>query len=192
MAIYKQSIDFLPKLSVREIKEAEKVSKASIYAAVLPLLASLIWVIAMFINSQYKADVADLDATIAQKEAEIATYNELRQTHTELVLKVDALTDVVSKDFYPQKFFDDITKTIKATNDAKAEIYAYAREEDGTFTIQGKANSYLDLAKIMVVFRAKAEFEQVEIDSIYYDRLTDSVNFEISFIYSDLTGEPEV
>lgn len=189
MAIYKQSIDFLPKLSVEEVKEAEKVSKASVYAAILPLLASLIWVIAVFINSQYKTEVARLDQTIGKKEAEIQIYKSVREQQTELVLKVDAITEVIAKDFYPQKFFEDITKTIKSTNDAQAEIYAYGREVDGTFSIEGKADSYLDLAKIIVVFRAKQEFSNVEINAIYYDREVNDVNFKITFIYSELSEE---
>lgn len=185
MAIYKQSVDFLPKLTHEEEEEKFKVSKASLYAAVLPLFVSIIWVIAVFINSFYKNEVIDTDAIILQKEREISSFDDVRSKHTELVLKVDVLKDLVQKNFYPQRFFDYISRTISSTGDAQAEIYAYGREDDGTFNIQGKANSYLDLAKIMVVFNAKEEFSNVEIKSIRYDKEVDNVNFEINFIYTE-------
>lgn len=185
MAIYKQSVDFLPKLTREEEEEKFKVSKASLYAAVLPLFASIIWVIAVFINSFYKNEVKGVDAIILQKEREIASFDDVRSKHTELVLKVDILKDLVQKNFYPQRFFDYVSKTIKSTGDAHAEIYAYDREDDGTFNIQGKANSYLDLAKIMVVFNAQEEFSNVEIKSIRYDKEVDNVNFEINFVYTE-------
>lgn len=186
MAFYKQSVDFLPKLSAEELEETKKVSRASIYAAILPLLASIIWVIAVFINSQYKNEVIALDRSIAEKEQQISTYDDIRLTQTELVLKVEALSDVIGKNFSPKQFFNDISKTIRETGDAQTEIFAYSRTDDGTFSIEGSANSYLDLAKIMVVFRGKDQFDEVEIDSIQYDKKSDNVNFEVSFIYAVL------
>jgi hypothetical protein len=189
MTVYKRSIDFLPQLSKGEKEERFKVSKAGLYAAVLPLLASLIWVISMFINSYYKSELDDVNSVIAQKEGEIENYSSLVESYSELVLKVEALSDVVDKDFYPQKFFDDVARTISSTNDAQAEIYAYGRDEEGVFTISGKANSYLDLAKIMVVFDSKEEFLDVGIKSIRYDEENSNVNFEISFIYAEETEE---
>ena len=186
MAIYKQSIDLLPRLSEEEIVEKAKLSRTGLYAAVLPLLASLIWVIATSISGYYRNEVRKLDDTITQKESEITSYESIRQKQTELVLKVEALEDLVTKDFCPQKFFNDVSQTIRSTGDAQAEIYAYTRDDDGTFGIQGKANSYLDLAKIMVVFNNKDEFENVGIESIRYDKEVDNVNFEISFEYAEL------
>jgi hypothetical protein len=185
MAIYKQSIDFIPRLSKDEVKEKYKVSKAGVYSAVLPLLTSIIWVIAMLINSYYKNEVASIDNTIASKNSEIGGYSDVRGEYTELVLKVDALSDLVVKDFYPQQFFNNVSTTIRSTNDAQAEIYSYGRDDDGTFNISGKANSYLDLAKIMVAFNSREEFSGVDIKSIRYDREMDNVNFEINFTYAE-------
>jgi hypothetical protein len=188
MAIYKQVIDFLPRPSKEEEIEHYNVSKASLYAAVLPLLVSVIWVFASLVSLYFKDEVLSYDKTIQEKENLIASYNEVTNKHTELTLKVDALKDLIQKDFYPQKFFEDITTTIKSTGDAQAEVYAYGRRETGEFSISGKADSYIDLAKIMVVFTQKKEFQNVVIDSIRYDEATDNVNFEISFKYS----EPEL
>ncbi|MDD3647601.1 MAG: hypothetical protein PHS44_03840 [Candidatus Dojkabacteria bacterium] len=191
MAIYKQTVDFLPKESEEESREKYNLSKTALYAAILPLLASFIWVIAMLISVYYKREVSGYDQIIADKNAQIATYDSVRQKQTELVLKVDALAEVVTKDFNPQEFFDIVDKTIKETGDAKAGIYAYQREEDGLFVIQGKANSYLDLAKIMVVFNRKESFSQVQIKSIYYDKETDTVNFQVGFYYADTLSSDE-
>ncbi|MFC1780093.1 hypothetical protein ACFLY9_00140 [Patescibacteria group bacterium] len=185
MAIYKQSIDFTPRLSKGEVKEKYKVSKAGVYSAILPLLTSIIWVIAMLINSYYKNEVRSIESTILSKNSEIESYSSVRSEYTELVLKVDALSDLVVKDFYPQRFFNNVTSTIRSTNDAQAEIYSYGRDDDGTFNISGRANSYLDLAKIMVAFNSKEEFSGVEVKSIRYDRELDNVNFEINFIYAE-------
>lgn len=192
MALYKQSIDFLPKLSEEEKREATKVSRAGVYAAILPLLASIIWVLAMFIGGMYRQDVAELDATISQKNLEIGTYNDTRQVQTELILKVDALSEFVEKNFSPRRFFNEVTKTINSAGDAEAEIYAYNRDEDGVFSIEGRANSYLDLAKIVVVFRNTVEFDEVLIDEIYYNDEADYVNFKISFVYAESTEEAEI
>lgn len=62
-------------------------------------------------------------------------------------------------------------------------------KEDGVFTIQGKADSYRDLARIMVAFDQKEGFENVKIESIYYDREGNFVNFKISFFYAEETEE---
>lgn len=185
MPLYKQSIDFLPKLTQEEEEEQYKISKTGIYAAMLPLLVAFIWLIAMVTSSVFKGEVGKAENTIAQKETEIAKYDDVRSKQTALVLKVQALSELVAKDFYPQEFFDKVAETINSTGDAQAEVYAYGREEDGTFNIQGKANSYLDLAKIMVVFNLGEDFSSVVIDSIHYDRDKDNVNFEISFLYSE-------
>ncbi len=185
MAIYKQSVDFLPQLSKKEKEEKYKVSKAGIYASLLPLMASIIWVIAVFINSFYEGEVRGVEETIVQKQNEIKSYDEIRNKHAELVLKIDILKDLIQKNFYPQQFFNYVSSTIRSTGDAHAEIYAYGREEDGTFNIKGKATSYLDLAKIMVVFNQEEEFSNVEIESIRYDDEEDNVNFEINFIYTE-------
>lgn len=187
MALYKKSIDFLPKLTEEEVEEQYKISKTGVYAALLPLLASAIWVVSMLISSYFKGEIRQAEAVISEKENIIASYNDVRRKQTELVLKVDALEDIVQKDFYPQKFFEEVSATISKTGDAQAEVYAYGREDDGTFSIQGKANSYLDLAKIMVVFNAHEDFSSVMVDSIHYDRETDIVNFQISFRYSEAT-----
>ncbi|MBU0976777.1 MAG: hypothetical protein ABIE03_03205 [Patescibacteria group bacterium] len=192
MAIYKQSVDFLPKQTEEEVSEKYNLSKTALYAAVLPLLASFIWVIAMLISVYYKREVSSYNQIVADKNNEIATYDSVRRKQTELVLKVDALTDVVTRDFDPQEFFDIVDKTIKETGDAKAGIYAYQREEDGVFVVQGKANSYLDLAKIMVVFNRKEVFDQVQIKSIYYDKETDTVNFQVGFYYAETLGNEEI
>lgn len=185
MATFKQSVDFLPKLTKEEKKEQFNVSKAGLYASILPLLASLIWIIAVFGGVYFKEEVAKVDAMVVEKEREISTYSSARNKHTELVLKVDALKDLIQKDFYPQKFFTDVSQTIKSTGDAQAEIYAYGREAGSEFIIKGKANSYLDLAKIMVVFTQKEEFDNVVIESIRYNQETDNVNFEVSFNYAE-------
>jgi len=186
MSAYSQSVDFLPKLSKKQKEEQYNVSKAGLYASILPLLASLIWVLAVFGGSYYKEEVQKKDATIIEKEREISSYSSIRNKHSELVLKVDALKDIIEKDFYPQKFFNDVSQTIKSTGDAHADIYAYGREEGSEFIIKGKANSYLDLAKIMVVFTQKETFDNVVIESIRYNEKTDNVNFEVSFTYADV------
>ncbi|MBN2015752.1 hypothetical protein JW766_02875 [Candidatus Dojkabacteria bacterium] len=189
MPVYKHTIDFLPKPSTEEVEERFKVSKAGVYAAILPLLAALIWLAAVFINFYYRNEVKQVEAEILAKRVEVDSYLETRRKQTELVLKVDSLTDLVQKDFFPQKFFDDVSDTIKSTGDAQATIYAYGREEDGMFSIEGRANSYLDLAKIMVVFTGKREFENVIIKSIHYNPERNNVNFEIKFYYSGLLEE---
>jgi hypothetical protein len=186
MATYKQSINFLPTITKEQEKEEIKFSKTAIYAALLPFLASIIWVIAMLMNLYYKGEVGKVDTEITTKNKQIATYNDIRMKQTELVLKVDALKDLVTKNFYPQEFFDNINRTIKATGDAQAEVYSYGRTEDGTFNIKGRAHSYLDLAKIMVVFSAQKGFGNVEIKSISYSRESNNVNFEITFNYVEL------
>jgi len=185
MALYKRTIDFLPVASDEELQEKQKVSKTGIYAAFLPVLAAFMWIIAILVGSNYVRELRSLDDTIVSKDAEISSYDSVRQKQTELILKVESLTEVVEKDFYPQKFFDDVENTIKTTGDAQAAVYSYVREGDGTFHIQGKANSYLDLAKIMVVFHLQKEFRDVQIESIHYDRVLDDVNFEVKFLYTD-------
>lgn len=185
MALYKQSIDLLPKQTEEEIKEEFKLSKAGIYAAILPMFASLIWVIAVLINAQYKNISREVDSEITEKEVEISTYDDIRKKQTELILKVNELKELTVKDFYPQKYFNYVSSTISSTGDAEAEIYSYGREESGKFVIEGKANSYLDLAKIMVVFVGKEEFSNVIIESIHYNSEYDNVNFKISFFYSE-------
>lgn len=192
MATFKKSVDFMPRLTKEEKEEKFKLSRAAIYAAVLPLLASFIWVIAMFINSYYAGQVKNTEATIQQRKDEIASYDNIRKKHTELVLKIENLQELVIRDFFPQKFFDVVSDTIRSTGDAQASIYAYGREESGTFNIKGKANSYLDLAKIMVVFNSKKEFYSVEIRSIHYDEEKDEVNFEIIFEYIEESPEEEM
>lgn len=186
MAVYKQSIDFSPKPTVEDSEEKYKVSKAGVYSAILPFFASLIWVVALLIGVYYKDKVKELDTVIAQKEQEIATYNPTREKHTELVLKVEALKDVVTKDFDPQRFFDTVESTIKKTGGAYAGVYAYERDESGKFVISGRAQSYLDLAKIMVAFNKHKGFNDVGIRSIYYDKKVNNVNFEVSFYYSEV------
>ncbi len=186
MITYKKTVDFLPKLSRQEEEEKYKVSKAGLYAAVLPLLASVIWIIAVLINFYYKGEIDNLEKTIRARNTEIQSYNNIRKKHSELVLKVESLKDIVHKDFYPQKFFDTIKETIQSAGGAQAEIYSYSRDEEGKFTIRGKANSYIDLAKIMVAFNTKKEFEGVDIRSIYYNKNENNVNFEIEFFYSEV------
>lgn len=184
MAVYKQAVDFLPQPTKEEIESQYKVSRIGVYSALLPLGAAFIWVIALVIGAYFKGETRKAEATIKQREDTITTYNDVRLKQTELVLKIDALKDIVLKDFYPQRFFNEVAKTIRSTGDAQAEVYAYSRKEDGTFSIQGKAHSYLDLAKIMVVFNSSEDFTNVVIDSISYDRESDNVNFKVSFLYS--------
>jgi hypothetical protein len=189
MPAFKRSVNFLPQVTEEEIEEKYNLTKTGLYAAVLPLLASFIWVIATLISGFYKAELKQREDTIEEKKLEIETYKPLRKKQSELIIKIEALSELVQKDFYPQKFFDDVTNTLQSTGDAQAEIYAYSRNDDGTFGIQGKANSYLDLSKIMVVFNNKDEFDEVVIKSIRYDKDFDNVNFEISFIYNENNNE---
>jgi hypothetical protein len=189
VALYKQSVDFLPKPSEEQLAQESQISKTGLYAAVLPLIAAVIWVIAMLGNLYYKNELSKRDDTIVSKQSQIAQFNDVRLKQTELVLKVDALKESIEKDFYPQKFFDDINANIKATGDAQATVYAYNRSTNGEFSIQGRANSYLDLAKIIVVFQKQAAFTSVDITSISFDRARNTVNFEISFNYTKETTD---
>jgi hypothetical protein len=186
MAVYKQGIDFLPQTSKEEKKEKQKVSKAAVYAAILPLLATIIWLLVLFVNSYYKGNAEKLDATIAEKEEEILGYGDVREDYVTLVAKVESLEEYIAKDFYPQDFFDNITRTLNSTTGAKTQIYSYGRDEDGVFSISGKAVSYLDLAKVMVAFTETTEFLNTEIKSIRYDEEADNVNFEITFEYQEV------
>jgi len=185
MAIYKRSVDFLPKASKEELEEQYKLSKTSIYAAILPLIASVIWVIAALINMNYKDRLTEAKGVVLGLEQEIESYNTTRKIQTEIVTKVEYIKETVYKDFYPQDFFDNVNNTIKSSGDAISDIYAYKRSEDGSFNIQGKARSFLDLAKIMVVFDQQENFDSVEVKSIYYDKEEDIVNFEINFTYQE-------
>lgn len=189
MAVYKQGIDFLPQASKEEKKEKQKVSKAAVYAAVLPLLATVIWLLVLFVNSYYKANAKKLDETISEKEEKIQTYDDVRNDYITLVAKVESLDDLIARDFYPQDFFDNITNTLSSTTGAKTQIYSYERDDEGVFSISGKAESYLDLAKVMVAFTGREEFLNTEIKSIRYDEEEDNVNFEIAFEYQEITGE---
>ena len=186
MALSKQTIDFLPKPTEEQLKEQFNLSKTTVYAAILPLLAAIIWVVASLIHISYKNQLKSVNTDISNIQAEIDSFSETRLVQSELVYKVNYLTDIIQMDFRPQEFFDNVKNTIKSTGDAQAEIYSYAREDDGKFVIQGKANSYLDLAKIIVVFKKDESFSDVRIKSIYFDLENDNVNFEITFYYFKL------
>jgi len=186
MAVYKKSVNLLPKLSEEDLIEKEKISQTALYAAILPLFAALVWVVALLVTGFYKNQEKNVDEIVSDRQEVIGSYDGLREKQTALVMKVEALTELVGKDFFPQKFFDLTLETINSTGDAQAELYAYTRADDGLFGLQGKANSYLDLAKIMVAFNSKPGFSEVNISSIHYDKEKDDVNFEIIFYYEDI------
>ncbi len=190
MAQIKRSIDFLPKPTKEQIREEVDKSKNGLYASLLPLAAAVVWVLTMLVNNYMKGKVLAVDQEIVNRKAEIETYQSLRSKQSELVLKVDALREFVTKDFYPQKFFDDVSQIIKQAQDI--EVYAYERDSDGTFKIQGRAASYIELAKVMWIFNSRETFTNVLIDSIRYDEDRDRINFEISFMYIDVETEEQI
>lgn len=183
--MYKQSINFLPKKSEEENIEEFKLSNATIYSAILPLLASVIWVIAMLINVLYKADLDNLKAETEKREKRKESLSFVIEKNNELAQKVNALKEIVRKDFFPEAFFSIVKSTIRSTGDAEADVLAYKRSSDGKFTIRGKAKSYIDLAKIINAFYYSKSFSSVEIKSIFFDKEAQNVNFEISFFYYD-------
>ena len=183
MATYKQGIDFLPKQSKAEVEEESRLSRTSIYAAVLPLLAAVIWVISGLINLSYKSELKTVKGKILGAEKTIETYNPLRELQTEVYKKVELLSTIIGRDFYPQELFNKVDDTIEETTGASSSIYGYKRDSEGMFTVSGRAQSYMDLAKIMVVFRQQEEFNGVRIKSIFYNIDEDYVNFEINFFY---------
>lgn len=190
--IYKRSISFLPTPTEEELEKEEKRGMTGVYAAFLPLIAAIFWIIVVFLNDGVYADQVNiLDGKIVEKENEIASYDYLERKHTELVLKTDALKDLIVKDFEPEEFFLDVKTSISATKGAQAEIYSYERDEEGRFTIQGKARSYLDLAKIVEVFNSEPKYVGVRVESIHYNEEEDNVNFELSFFYFNFDLEDE-
>ncbi len=80
MITYKKTVDFLPKLSRQEEEEKYKVSKAGLYAAVLPLLASVIWIIAVLINFYYKGEIDNLEKTIRARISNIIKLKKIIST----------------------------------------------------------------------------------------------------------------
>lgn len=184
-SIYRRSVNLIPKASVEEIKEKEHQSTAGLYAALLPMFGALIWLLLIFINNSYQNEINKLDTEISSLNTKIATYDPYVARHTELVRKTDALYELVRRDFEPGKFFFDVNDNLSSTKDAKAEIYSYERSEDGKFTIKGIASSYVDLAKIMVVFSNNTKFVNVLIKKISFDEVADVVNFEITFEYKE-------
>lgn len=187
--IYKRTISFLPTPTEEELQVEEKRGVTGVYAAFLPLLAAIFWIIVVFVNEGVYGDrLALLDADIKDKKAEITSYKYLEEKHTELVLKVEALKDLIIRDFEPEHFFRDIEKSLAATQGANSEIYSYSRDESGAFTIEGRAGSFLDLAKIVEVFNSETKYSSVQVKGIYYNEEEDNVNFELNFLYYDLEG----
>lgn len=185
MAVYRRSINLIPQKSEEEIKKEESRSTLGVYTALLPMFAALTWLILVYVNSVHQSEIDSLDQDITDRQQTIDSYATVRQEHTELVKKVEVITNVVQKDFEPNQFFRDLEDSIESTQDAQSGITSYERDGSGMFTINAKAGSYLDLAKIIVVFENHTVFANAVVDKISLDETDNTVNFELTFEYLD-------
>lgn len=143
------SFNLLPQKTKEQIVKEDKRDQTSLYTAIFPLLATLIWLSIVVYNGTFlQKQIADLQNSIAEKNDKIERqYLPLRIQHGELVIKTSALSTLIQKDIKPESLFI-LTEKIFPVTDPDIVIIGYGRYADGTFNITIGVPNFKKLAEV--------------------------------------------
>jgi hypothetical protein len=178
--------NLLPKKTKEVIIKEDKRDRASVYTAVLPLIAVLFWLGLVLFNGLVINKVKeDWNLAIADKQRKIdQDYLPVRVRHGELVVKTRSLAGLVQRDIQPESLFI-LTEKIFPNEDPNIRIVGYGRETDGKFTINIETSEYTKFAEITRRFSNFDAALNVNISSVSNDPKTGKISGTISF-YLDL------
>lgn len=143
------SFNLVPEKPKELIVKEEERDISSVYTAVLPLFAVLVWIGALLFNGLL------VEKTKATWQKSIDTKNARIQSeflpaiiqNGELVVKTKALAELIVKDIKPENLFR-ITEEIFPTKETGVEISGYGRDADGSFKINIITDTYEKLAEV--------------------------------------------
>lgn len=166
----RSNFNLLPQ-EVFKKRQQKKVSidNTTVFSAVLPLVAILIWVVFTLLSSFKTREITTLNKNIKTKETEIAGYKDDKDLNAILVLKTRVLSEIVKKDVNPENFFNIVQNTIKKSG-RNIKITAYGRESSGVFTISATGESIKDVTDITRIFRQQEGLSNVKIKNIRVEK----------------------
>lgn len=176
------SFNLLPQKSKALVHKEEKRDNYSIAVAILPLTAVIIWLTLVLVN------VFILGDTKRSLEKRIASYENYIQNdlspiliaHGEMVLKTNALANVIEKDIKPEQLFSLIDK-IYSKQDPTVKVDGYYRNTNGSFSVSISTISYLRLAEITDKFMLEEGITDVKLEDASLDKKTNFINGRITF-----------
>lgn len=144
------AFNLLPQKTKDEVQSEEKRDKTSVYTALLPLLAVLVWLLLVFVNGMFLSDMkieAQTEVDIRQRRID-QEFLPVRIQHGELVIKTRSLADLIQLDIKPEILFV-LVEDIFPYEESGVEIIGYGREDDGSFNISVQADSYLKFSEVV-------------------------------------------
>ncbi|MBD3363086.1 hypothetical protein GF362_05180 [Candidatus Dojkabacteria bacterium] len=176
-----KGFNLLPK-EVFEQRQKTKtaVENTSMFAAVLPFVAVLGWIIFMFLNYSVERSIKNIRNEISQVEREMLEYQSDKDKKALLILKTRVLKDIVIRDVNPEKFFNIVQRVIKDSN-LDIHITTYGREKTGKFFIKAIADSPSSVASINRIFRNNEEILDVELSYLQNEENSGAIEFQITF-----------
>lgn len=179
----KSDFNLLPKEVFDQRKKSRKtVDRTSLFSAVLPLLAVIVWIAFIGLNYLVETQVKQVEDEITSIENEISTYQADKDKKSLLVLKTKVLKDIVRRDVNPENFFTIVQELVEDSG-LEIQILTYGRNTDGKFYITASANTIPAIADINRIFRNAEQLNNVQLNDISKsgDELSNNDEFEITF-----------
>lgn len=158
--------NLLPPKPKALIQKEDERSYSQLYAAFLIFFIVCAWLGLGLLNSWVdKNGVQKWKDRIADKNAQIDSYQSYAEDNYELFLKSKSLSEVVEKHSDPDFVFNTIDKTISQST-PKVEIVKYARNSDGSYQVTGVTNNSDDVSALLNDFFEDASISDVNLISM--------------------------
>lgn len=151
-------------------------------SAVFPLIAVIVWIFFILIKAYTEVQIKRVNNEIASVQAEINSYQELKDKKALLVLKTRKLKDVVLFDINPEDFFDIVQEIVNSSK-LNVVISSYGRDVSGAFFINCKANSVDDSTKLTRTFVEDVRLTDVQLIEMQ-NSLNEGGNLEFTLFFN--------
>lgn len=162
---------------VERTQERKRAEKVSLFFAVFPVIAAVIWIGLQTYNTYIETDIQVLGSQIDQTTSAIDSLRPAKDRKALLILKTRLLSDIVLMDVDPEDFFSIVQDTIDKSG-LDIVIMEFGKEEKG-FTIDCVADNNNAITDIVRQFRERDELADVFLNSI--TKTEEEINFSISF-----------
>jgi hypothetical protein len=174
--------NLLPAPSKEEVAKEENRDTSSIYIALFPLIATVLWLAVVVINATWVQGYIDgWNTKIASQNRQIDGFSLEKQSNGELFEKTKTLKPVITKHIIPNEFFS-LVETRILTTSPETIIQNYGREESGRFTVTADAKDYQEVAKIIYDFTSDENFDEVKFQNVSMNS-NGLVTFNLEFLF---------
>lgn len=187
------AFNLIPEKPKELIKKEEERDTSAVYTAILPLFAVVLWLVVVLFNGLVINRVkTNWQSAVNQKQSQIeTTYKPVLVEHGELVIKTQALSEVIIKDIRPEKVFE-LTEILFPLPEPGVSIIGYGRDKDGSFNVNLTTDDYGLLAKIVRRFNNYDGITGTNLKSANLNTADQQVEAVINFFFREATVTDEV